>query len=132
MKSSKKAMQSYVFVILIVSLIMTVLITSILSSFFKNDPEQCKLIEYEIKNECNEKNGVTFLIKNSGNNKIDFEVNEQISDNYRVGPLEDKNILFGTQDDVVKIIPYFTDLKGVVSRCEGKMSKINVERLLKC
>jgi hypothetical protein len=129
---NKKAMQTHILIILLISAVMTILILSVLSPFFKNDPQDCKLIEFEVKNKCKDGRGISFVIDNLGNKKLLFKINGETSDKYLIPSHEDRKISYIWQEGNIEILPYFEDIQGNQYECNGKLTTIVPERLIKC
>lgn len=132
MQTNKKAMQTHIIMLIIISSIMTILILSVLSPFFKNDPADCKLIEYEVVNKCKESKGIGFRINNNGNKLLKFTINGQTSEKYQIPPNDNTKLSYTSEEGNINIVPYLTDFQGNKMECTGKTITVTPERLIKC
>lgn len=129
MNFNKKAIESYVLVLLIVSALLTLLITTVFSPLFANDHPSCQDFEFEITSKKKTNNGANIKLKNTGSKKINFQFNsERKKDSLKIDETNEYQVV--TTEDSITIMPIHIDTKGEVHECEGKKEKINTNTLI--
>jgi hypothetical protein len=133
MISSKKGLQTHIVLLLVISLIMTIVIVSVLGSFFKNDHKNCLNYEFEIKDKCIDGNSLKITIENTGNTIVNFQGSEY-GNKFQLMPKESEvfGFSFRDKDNFIQVMPYFEDLQGEEFICRGKTVKVDLRRLIKC
>ena len=133
MLHSKKALQSHIFVLIIISIAMSVFLSVILTQIYGEDNIECKKISFEITNACKKDNSISFDIQNNYIAPIEYKVNGKRDIlKYLVESKDKKKFFVVTKDNpVVSIVPLIKDSNNIFE-CRGKVKTINSEVLIKC
>ena len=128
----KKAIASYLIVLLVVSFLISLLIINVTKVFFGEDIEECKYIEYEFMNVCKEGKGINLEVQNKGSKSLELLINGKRDPNYVVKSGENKKLILLNKDsNGYEFLPII--VKGDrIYECKGKKKYINSEVLLKC
>lgn len=127
----KKALQSYVIVMLIFSVIMSIFIILILVAVYGEEHEDCKLVDFEIVNMCNKGSATEFTIKNDAEKRLFLKINGKKSEEYFLTTKTDKIFNILSEDGSIEVLPYI-DYASKTYDCSGKVQKINTGVLTKC
>lgn len=132
MFKSKNAIESYIFVLFIISVVMGLFLVFILGGIYGQDNINCNTVLFEVKNFCKKDSFLEFNIQNKWNSTLNFKINEKLDPlNYRVIPLENKDFRVFLENDYVTIIPII-NVEGESYICNGKLQRINTEIIGKC
>lgn len=134
MNFNKKAIESYLFLIFLVSLFMTFLIFFILSSVYVEDDIGCQNVDFQIIKKCKDSDKLKIKIKNTGQNVFSLKFDSTLiktGDDIKINSIVD--IIYLPKENIVEIIPYFQEpLSNKINFCNGKKEKINLINLLNC
>lgn len=125
MNFNKKGIESYILIILIVSFIVTILITTLFSSMFVNDHQNCQYLNYEITNKKKIDSGVSLTIKNTGNNKINFQFNGENNLVNTIYSEQSFEFKVQTKENKLTVIPLYLDAMNNPYECKGKKKVID-------
>ena len=130
---SKKALQSYILILIIVSILMGLFLSIILTQIYGEDNVTCKQIKYEVSNACKKDNSIAFDVKNDYLNPIEYKVNgKRDITKYLVDSKKIRKFYVSTKDNsVVHITPLIKE-SNKIFECRGKVKSINSEVLIKC
>jgi hypothetical protein len=129
----KKALSSYLIVLLISSFLITLLLFSVTSLYYGEDIEDCKYVSYELVNPCKDKNGITVTIQNNGAKSIDFLINDMRNPSqFKLESGEQREVsITDKKDNLFTFVPLVLSGNELYA-CHGKTQTINSEVLLKC
>jgi len=129
----KKAIQSYIYALVLVSLIMSVILTFTLQGIYGKDNINCNKVDFEIVNLCKKDSGVQFNLQNNGEIDFLFKLNDFYNPSeFRVSLNESKKFIYNTKDAIkLKIVPI---IKGSETNfeCKSYTQTKNIEILGKC
>jgi hypothetical protein len=129
---NNKGISSFLIIIFIVSLLISILIFSVINVVYESDIPECSQLKFEIVKSCKLSTGAKFTVKNSGSESIEFIINgERKVSEYRV-PSESQNEIRVLKDySSLDLLPIIKK-NGNVFECRGKRKSINLEVLTKC
>lgn len=131
--NSKKAIEGYIVVLLIVSLVSTVLIFFITEATFTSDPQRCDFVEYEFDVKCQNEAGYKASVTNSVGETVAFEIDGEIDEEkYVFKSKESEDLTVETSKSSTKIVPIIFDENNDAKRCLGKQKNANIEVLPVC
>lgn len=133
MFKSKRAVESYILVLLIVSAVMGLFLVSILNGIYGNDNVNCNNVNFEVLDLCMDGKSFVFKIKNNGNESLDFTINDKTSpSDFRVLAYESRRINFiQERGDFLSFLPMIKVENGV-SSCRGKLKSFDTNIIGKC
>ena len=130
--NGKKGLESYIIVIVVLSLIMTSFIIIIIGQVYGEEHSDCKLIKFEIKNACKKGKGISFTVENIGDKIVNLNVNEVKNIEYIVPVNSEKQFSVSIfEQPTVVLVPYLNYGEKIYI-CSGKTQKINSEVLISC
>ena len=129
---SKKAIESYLFIVLGMSLIFTVLLFFIIQLAYQSDAPICQELTYDFNVQCKSGAGYALSIHNTGSKPITFELNGEIQDNYYFEPDAQRRITVQTEDSQAVGIPYIFDENMESHMCISRREKTSLEVLGTC
>lgn len=129
---SKKAIESYLFIVLGMSLIFSVLLFFIIQLAYQSDAPICQELTYDYEVQCKSASGFALSIHNTGSKLITFELNGDIEDNYYFEPGAQRRITVQTEDSTAVAIPYIYDENNMSHMCISKREKTSLEVLGSC
>lgn len=132
MIDSKKALESYILVILGISLLMSVLLFFIIGIAYESDNELCREMTFTYDVACKQPSGYAVSVENLGTMPISFEMNGNIEDEYYLNPGQSRRVVVTTEDNSAKVIPIVFDENDESYFCKSKQEKTNVEVLGTC
>ena len=127
----KKAMQSYMMILLIFSVIMTGFIIFVIGSVYGVEHADCKLVNFEIRDMCKKGGSAQFNVDNNAQKGLFLKVNGLKNSNYFLPANSEKLFNVLSNDGKVELLPYI-DYAGKTYECSGKVQKINAEVLTSC
>ena len=89
MYSNKKGIESYIAILLTISVIMSALLFFILNIVYEKDNEKCEFVDFEVEDICKSNSKISFKVQNNAQSmfRFKFEDSESIE---LVQPLERK------------------------------------------
>lgn len=127
----KKAMQSYMMILLIFSVIMTGFITFVIGSVYGVEHADCKLVDFEIRNMCKKSSSAQFNIDNNAQKGLSLKINGKKNSEYFLPANSEKLFNAISENGKIELLPYI-DYGGKTYECSGKVQKINAEVLTSC
>ena len=130
MNFNKKAIESYVLALLIVSLTLTLLIMTVFSPVLANDHEKCLNIEYKILSKKKIDGGVRLNIENIGNSKIYFKFNNEENIKTPLMPETKEEYRINNKEEEIIVMPIYIDIQEEIFECRGKKTTIKTNTLI--
>ena len=132
LKKTKKGVESYIFVLFIVSVIMGLFLVFILDGIYGQDHANCNLLEFEMKDFCKNEKSLEFSIVNKWNSTLDFSINEKLDpQKYRVKSGKSSLITIIQEGDFLNVIPIIK-VGNNNYVCNGRLQRVNTEIIGKC
>jgi len=130
MNLNNRAVGSYIYVLLIVAFVLSMLIMTVFSPIFATDHQKCKDINYKIVNKGKKDGGISLNIENIGNSKIYFQFNGKNNLKESLQPNKKYEYRLHSQDEKFTVIPLYVEISGKVHECRGKKTEINKNALI--
>lgn len=130
---SKRGVQSYLFALGLVSIIIGLFLSFVLTGIYGEDNKFCKQVDYKISKACKRDTSVELLVQNNYNSTLEFKINGNRDIlKYRLDAGEER--VFYVLTKGVKVLTFLPIIKdGEKSfECNGKVKSINSEVLTKC
>ena len=128
---AKKAMQSYMMILLIFSVIMTGFIIFVIDSVYGVEHADCKLVNFEITSMCKKGGSTQFNVNNNAQKALFLKVNSVKKSDFFLPANSEKLFNAVPDDGKIELLPYI-DYAGKTYECSGKVQKINAEVLTSC
>lgn len=129
MISGRKAQNSYLIAIFILTVIMGTFLYYILDVFYGDEHEKCVYLEFEIEEICSRGNVVNVDIQNFGTSVFKFKINDEYSEENIV--LAGEKESFRTDYGSVEILPVI-DTGVEIKACKSKIKKYGETSIGKC
>ena len=132
MRYSRKGIQSYFYVIITVSLLISFLLFFIIGITYKSDHQMCQQIAYSFSLECKNPSGYTIEVTNNGRMPISFEANGKIKEGYYLPAGEEKRLTITSDSSTARVRPVVFDENNTGHVCKSKQEGGSVEVLGTC
>lgn len=131
MFNNKKAISSYIIVLLLFSVLMTIILFPILGTIYADDNINCQKVKYETPDMCRRSGFLIFQFVNTG--EIDFvgDFTHSYSESHELKMGEDKKLKIYVDKSDVKLLPIVSDGFNKFE-CSSKEEKIKMELVPLC
>lgn len=130
MFDNKKGLQSYVFVLLLVSFLMAIFLFIIINKIYPEDDDRCFQMQYSIDNQCRLSDKFKISINNFGSVYFELLVDGE-RNSYFVPVGEKTDITIVSSEDSIKIVPIIP-FGETYSQCNSQAQTLKKEVLIKC
>jgi len=127
---NKKAISSYILILLIITSILSLLLFLILDGIYGASHKDCSKVDFQITDVCKNLGSVSFSIKNNKNTKLEISFNGIENSGNEILAKENKILRFNYKGDSVDLVPVIRD-RGKVYFCSGKTKSQNIKIISK-
>ena len=132
MEFARRALGSYIMILMVFSSIMSLLLMLLLNFAYEPDHPSCKKISFSAETVCKENSGYKIKVSNvGGENTLNFVVNEDTEPFEYLGPDEEKGIIL-RNSDIFVLTPTTTADSGKSYVCRSQGVRLNMETVGKC
>lgn len=128
---NKKAISSYIVVLLFSSAIMTIILFPLLGTIYADDNILCQQVKYEKVNMCKKGGFLNFNLKNTGTIDISTNLVHSITETYVLKVGDEKKIKSYVDKSSVEVIPSVSDGLSLY-QCKSKSETIKMELMPLC
>ena len=132
MFNSKKCIGSYIYILGILAIPMSLLLVVVISATHGSDHELCRSLEYNFEATCR-LNGIgQVTITNNGEESFLFILNGRKSESYRLNPEQTSRFSLERREiTTAEFIPMIQD-EGRLYECRGLRERVSVEMVRQC
>jgi hypothetical protein len=132
MLRSKKALETHIIVIIVISFVMTIFLTVLLDVFYEPDIAECLEIDFQI-DFCERSAGFYELeIINNWDKRLDFEINSQVNDDFGIIAGNSKRIVVReSAENALRVVPIINK-DGNTYKCRASSESMELNLIRKC
>lgn len=125
---NNKGVSSYIIVLFVFSIFMTILLYLLLGTIYQEDNQLCQSVDFQLKNTCKKSGFLSFTVANKGGLPFAFEI-EGIVRESKSG--EDTKVKIYTQQKTIDFTPQVSDGFNKYT-CNSKTETIKMELVPIC
>lgn len=129
---SKKAIQTYLLVIIGISFIVSILLFLTIEVIYEEDHRLCQDISYDYEVVCKQQGGYTVVVENTGRHPLSFEMNGEVDSDFFVDVGSDNRFSVISSSGTAIGVPIVFDENQNSHYCRSRQERTNVEVLSTC